>query len=149
MSEELFPPTPGGHVDTVRKQRQADQDQLDSINVITEHDNVTYEAIRVRDESPDIGTARTITLSSANPVLQLLPTDRSRRSAVILSVDNDIYLTQDQNIANSVYGAATNGQAFYLSKGLVLTVANQGELYAACTTTATSSRVSVLVSKDS
>ncbi len=127
MNEELFLPKPGSAVDTVRKQNAANAMQLSSPDVIAEHENVSYEAIRVQMQEPDIGTARTITLSSANPVLPLLPVDRTRRSAIVVAVDNDVYITQDQNIANTVQGAATNGQAFYLPKGVVLPVDNQGE----------------------
>lgn len=148
--EELFPPRPGGKVDTALKQQQVAQEQIDSVlNVVTEHEHVDYQAIRVLPETPDIGTARTVTLSSANPVLMVLPNDAKRRSAVIIAVDNDIYLTNDQNVASNVQGAATNGQAFYLPKGIYVPVDNSGELYAACTTTSSSSRVSVLVNKDS
>ena len=147
--EELFPPRPGGMVDTIRKQREADAGQLANADVVAEQDNVSYEAIRVTTQGPDIGTARTVTLSAANPVLPLLPADRTRSSAVIIAVDNDVYISQDQNTANTVYGAATNGQAFYLPKGVSITIDNQGDYWAACTTTGTASRVSVLVSKNS
>jgi hypothetical protein len=144
MSE--IQPRPGGMVDTARQQAaQAQPEQT-----VTNADGpVSYQAVRVREEPPDLGTARTVTLSAANPVLTVLYADRQRRSAVIVAVDNDIYLSTDQGAANQVAGGASAEIVFYLPKGLPLPVANQAQLWAAATTTATSSRVSVLVSQDS
>ena len=149
--EEMFPPRPGGMVATARKQRQAEQDQLDRYNAQAEAPvaGTDYGAVRVRTEAPDTGTARTVTLSPSYPVARVLPADPGRRSAVLLAVDNDVYITGSQGLANDVAGGADAIQVFYLPAGIGIPVDNQGEYWAAATTTATSTRISVLISRDS
>lgn len=145
-AEELHPPKPGGMVDTVRRQKQAEQDQAAAIPVVA--DEHGYPAVRVRLEQPAAGIARTITLSSANPSAQLLPRDLTRRSAVILAVDNDVWLSYSQGTAQDLSGTSGAGSAFYLPAGIAIPVDGQAQLWASPTTTATSSRVSVIVAKD-
>lgn len=147
MSSEQFPPRPGGLVDSHRKAQAA---QTPAPSTVTVPDGpVTYDAVRVRPEPPDLGTARTITLSEANPVLPLLGHDAQRRSAVVVAVDNDIYLATDQGLAQQASGTTTAEGAMYLPAGIAIPVDTQAQVWAACTTTATSSRVSVLITKDS
>lgn len=148
MSEELFPPRPGGLVDSARRTAAPAADSLE-IEVPGTDGPVPYAAVRVRPEPPDLGTARTITLGPANPVLRLLGRDGQRRGAVVLAVDNDVYLSNDHGLARDVAGGTAAEGVFYLPAGIAVPVDFQGELWAACTTTATSSRVSVLVTKDS
>jgi len=143
---ELFPPRPGGLVDSARR---GDGQQQPAETVTVTDGPADYEAVRVRPEAPDIGTARTITLSAANTVLQLLGQDAQRRSAVALAVDNDVYLATDLGLAQQVAGGASAEGAFYLPKGIPMPIGSQGQYWAACTTSAANSRVSVLVNKDS
>jgi hypothetical protein len=151
LAEELFPPRPGGMVDTARKRAQAESDQLDAYNdqagaPVPASD---YTAVRVRPESADSGTIRTITLSSQYPVARLLPADPGRRSAVILAIDSDVYVTGSQGLANDVSGSATSGQVGYFPAGVGLPIDNQAEWWVAATTTATLTRVTVIVNRDS
>ncbi|HEX5494522.1 MAG TPA: hypothetical protein VFX70_08135 [Mycobacteriales bacterium] len=152
--EELFPPKPGGMVDTVRRQRQAEADQL-AAYAVTEPGETgpgggLYEAIRVRPQAPDTGIPKTITLSEAYPVAQLLPADPQRRVAIVLAIDNDVYLTKAQGPAADAAGSATSGgPLFYLPKGIVIPISDQDKYWVAATTTSSTSRVSVLVSRDS
>lgn len=145
--DEQFPPRPGGMVDTARKTAAAPQDAADT--VADDNGPVAYSAVRVRPEPPDAGTARTITLSAASPVQRLLPQDAQRRSAVILAVDSDVYLSANQGAAEDAQGSTTATGVFYLPAGIAIPVNTQATLWAACTTTATSSRVSVLITRDS
>lgn len=142
---EAFPPRPGGLVDSAR--------QPDPNPVITPPSVVTdptpYPAVRVRVEAPDLATARTITLGANNPVLRLLPRDAQRRSAVILAVDNDVYLSNNEGAARDAEGSKTSEGAFYLLQGLGIPLDTQGEIWVSATTVATTSRVSVFVSLDS
>lgn len=147
MSEELFPPRPGGLVDSARR-AAGDRDAQAPAVTVTDGPR-PYEAVRVRPETPDLGTARTITLSSANQVLQLLGQDSQRRSCVVLAVDNDVYLATDQGVAYQAAGGTSAEGAFYLPAGIAVPVDTQAQVFAACTTTGTSSRVSVLITKDS
>ena len=107
-----------------------------------------FTAVPVRNESPAQGNARCISLSAANPVLLLLPQDPRRRSAILLAPDNDVYLASSPELAQTAQGSASSGQAFYLPAGVPVPVVNKAALWAAATTTASTSRVSVLISKD-
>lgn len=145
MSDELFPPRPGGLVDSAR--RQAAEPLPQTADTLA--GPVPYTAVRVRPEPPGLGTARTVTLSSANPVLPLLGQDGQRRDCIVIAVDNDVWLATDQGLAQQVAGGGSAEGAFYLPAGIGLPLTFQGQLWTACTTTATSSRVSVLITKDS
>lgn len=107
-------------------------------------------AIPVRDEAPALAVARCVTLSASNPVKLALPQDPRRRSAVLLAVDNDVYIAASKELgeeaANS--GGATSEYAFYLPAGIGIPVVSKAALWAAVTTTSTSSRLSVLINKD-
>lgn len=105
-------------------------------------------AVNVRPETPALGTARCVTLSASNPWLMVLPQDPMRREATLLAVDNDVYVTTSREVAMEIAGAATGVDAFYLPKGIPLPFAAKSAFWVACTTTNTSSRVSVMVAKD-
>jgi hypothetical protein len=105
-------------------------------------------AVPVRDETPAQGNGGVIVLSNANPVLQLLPQDPRRRGAVVLAVDNDVYLSHSRDLAAFAQGTTTGTQATYLPAGIAVPISSKNAWYAAATTLATNSRVSVLVFKD-
>jgi hypothetical protein len=149
--EELFPPKRGGMVDTARQQQAAESAQLAALPDASQADSVGgYPAVRVRDEQPDLGIPRTFTLSSANPAAQLLPADPGRRSAIILAVDNDVYIGNSLGNVQNVSGGATGaGSVCYLPAGTPIPILNTAAWYVAITTSSGNSRVSVLISKDS
>lgn len=107
-----------------------------------------FPAIPVRNESPALGVDRCVALSAANPVRMLLPQDPRRRNAMILAVDNDVYICSSLELAQAVQGLTTASDGFYLPKGIVVPITNKAAHWVAATTTASTSRVSVLVSKD-
>ncbi len=148
--EELFPPVRGGAVEQARQKAAAEQAQAERAIPLTHEDAGEYAAVRVRDEQPDLGIPRTFTLSSANPTTQLLPADPGRRSAVILAVDNDVYIGNSLgNVQNVSGGAAGAGSVFYLPAGTPIPILNTAAWYVSITTSSGNSRVSVLISKDS
>jgi hypothetical protein len=105
-------------------------------------------AVPVRDESPAQGNGNVVTLSVANPMLQLLPQDPRRRLAVVLAVDNDVYLSHSRDLAAFAQGVNTGTQAAYLPAGIGIPIHSKNAWYVAATNTTTSSRVTVLVYKD-
>jgi hypothetical protein len=105
-------------------------------------------AVPVRDEAPAQSIARCVTLGANNPVLPLLPQDPRRRGAVVLAVDNDVYIAGSADLAQAAQGSTSSEHAFYLPAGIGIPVAAKGALWVAVTTTATLSRVSVLIAKD-
>lgn len=98
--------------------------------------------------SPAMGYAQSILLGSANQVLRLLPQDPLRRNALILAVDNDVYLCSSKETAQSAAATTTSSAGFYLPKAILMAVPSKGAVWAACTTTASTSRISVFVSRD-
>jgi hypothetical protein len=150
-AEDLFPPKPGGLVDRHRKRKAAEEaareDGSDTTTETTGRNKV--RAVRTAAEAPNLSGVSTVLLTAAQPVRRLLPRDENRRSAVVLAVDNDVYVTTDPGMAINVAGAATNTGPFYLPAGIAIPIDSQAEFYAACTTTATSSRISVLVNRES
>jgi hypothetical protein len=99
--------------------------------------------------TPEMGLARCVTLNSNNQWLELVPRNPKRRNAVVLAVDNDVYLCSSREIAAQVAGSATSGLAFYLPKSIAVPILSQAPYWVACTTTASNSRVSVMVNDDS
>lgn len=104
--------------------------------------------VTVRDLAPELGTAQMVVLNANNTVREILPRDPNRRSAIVLAVDNDVFICSSREVASNVAGTTTATFGFYLPKGIVIPVANRGAFWAAATTTASNSRVSVLVNKD-
>jgi hypothetical protein len=105
--------------------------------------------VSVRNETPALGMAYCVTLSSTNEYLQLVPRDPSRRNAVVLPVDNDVYICSSREVAAQVAGSTTSTLGSYFPKGIAVPIDSRSPYWVACTTTASTSRVSVLVSKDS
>jgi len=107
-----------------------------------------FPAIAVRKEVPALNTARMVPLGANNLVLPLLPQDPRRHRAVILAIDNAVWVCNSEDIAWQVQGTTTTGtQAFYLPTSTPLEVKSQGALWVSSTTSSTS-RVSVLIEKD-
>jgi hypothetical protein len=150
-AEELFPPKPGGLVDRHRR-RKAEEEaarEAGATGDVAELGRNKVRAVRTVVEAGDLGGTPSVNLTAAKPVARLLPRDSHRRSAVILAIDNDVYLTTDEGLAWNLQGNATGTQGFYLPKGTPVPISNTAEWWAAATTTATSSRVSVIVNRES
>jgi hypothetical protein len=104
--------------------------------------------VSVRMDAPEIGYPQSISLSSTNQYGLLLPQDPLRRNALVLAVDNDIYLCATKEAAQAVAGGSTSSGVFYLPKTILMAVPSKSQVWAACTTTSGNSRVSVFVSRD-
>lgn len=107
-----------------------------------------FDTVSVRNETPALGRGFCVALSSANTYLELVPRDPNRRSAYVLAVDNDVYICSSREVAAQVAGGATSNLAFYLPKSVVVPIDSKAPYWVACTTTGSTSRVSVLVNKD-
>ena len=144
--EAVFRPRPGGKIDAARRQRDAES--LADLPVGQQDYLVKGKPVAVDSLPPEIGGARTVTLGANNTALPLLPRDTTRRSAVILAVDNDVYLSADpgQAMTAAASGGATAEGVFYLPKSIAVPWQSTDQLWAAATTTGTDSRVSVMAS---
>lgn len=141
-TEAILRPRPGGKIEAARLQREAES--LADEPVAQQDYLVKGRPVAVDVLAPNTGIAVTVTLTANNPVLPLLPRDTTRRSAVVLAVDNPVYIAVDANLAKQAEGSATSTQAFYLPVGVPVPVSNTAELWASATTTESSSRVSVM-----
>jgi len=141
--EHALRPRAGGKIDTARRMAEAHSDK--DLPVAQTDTLIKGKPVAVDSLLPENGGAITVTLSAANPVLPLLPRDTTRRSAILLAVDNDVYLSTLPGAATAA--AATGGASaqgvFYLPKGVGVPWLSAAPLWAAATTTATPSRISV------
>lgn len=131
--------------------RAAKYQSQEQVQMATGDENALPEpipAINVRPETPALGTARCVTLSANNPWLMALPQDPMRRDAVLLAVDNDVYVTTSREVAMEIAGGNAGVDAFYLPAGIGIPFSAKCAYWVAATTTSTSSRVSVSVTKD-
>jgi hypothetical protein len=108
-------------------------------------------AVPVRDESPALGSWQSVSLSTVNPVKQLLPQDPRRRKAVILS-DAQVVICTTREEAQAATGASATGglPGFVLAAGIPIPVSNKAACYVTYAGSAPSGvvHVSVLVEKD-
>jgi hypothetical protein len=144
--EGLFPPRPGGMVDTVRKQRQAEQDQAAALDEPAPSPRLD---VPVDVIPPDLMTAKTIvvTTGTSQAVCQLLGADPQRRRAVVIALDEPVVIAGSvagaDDSRNAVTGAGLSAGGFTLPVGVPVVIWNRGAVWAAATSS-TASRVSVL-----
>lgn len=149
-AQQPYQPVPGGMVDTARRAKAAAAEHARTGMTASGDAPPAAGPVPVRESLGDIGSARILTLAANQTQRQLLPADPRRRSAVILAVDNDVWITPDEGTASGIAGSATaTSGGFYLPKGTPIPVVSTAEFWVACTTTASTSRVSVLYSRDS
>lgn len=117
-------------------------------------DAETPYVVQMRNDMPEETIPRTLLLGAGNPLLPALPRDMRRRRAVILAIDNDVVLCETKDLAQAVATLVAGGAAattlsmgFYLSKGVAIALESRDWMFAAATTTASNSRVSVVVER--
>lgn len=110
--------------------------------------------VATRSDMPEETIPRTLVLGASNPYLAALPRDMRRRRAVIVAIDNDVILAESKELAQAVATLVAGGTAaaalstgFYLPKGVALPLESRDWMFAAATTTASTSRVSVVVER--
>lgn len=148
MSEEKFPPRPGGMVEQARAQ------QAQSIPETVEDTRIGYEAIRVDTGTTEVFSAQTYVISTTlNPSLRVLGHDANRQRAVIMTLDQPIVVATSQAAAqdnrNVNAGTSGNGAGGFVlplasssNPSTPLVVNGSGEVWIAATSSSTT-RVSV------
>lgn len=134
--------------DTFAHKKELHAEPAQEITTLQEAEQVLEMVTLPVKDTADQGIPRTVALSGSNPFRPLLPQDPSRRRAVVLAADNDVWICSSLEIAQAVAGTATGSDAFYLPKGIAVDIRNHSACWVAATTTSTGSRVSVLVEKD-
>lgn len=147
-AEVLFPPKPGGMVDTARKRAQAEADQLDALSATAAPILKSKVDVAVQDHAAELSRARTFSVSTGNgnPIVELLGRDENRRNAVIMTLDEPVVISFAQQAAedprNAVNAAGLSANGFVLPVNVPVTLPTKSVIY--CTaTSATASRVSV------
>lgn len=154
-AEEKYPPKPGGMVDTVRKQRQAEQDQAAQASAGSVGEP-SYEAVKVDVLEPEVIGARTLSVStSLNSVQRILGADPNRKRAVVMTLDEPIVVCNSQTSAsdnrNATNAAGQSAGGFVLLpvssaatgySPVSLEIRSRGEVWVAATSS-TATRVSV------
>ena len=146
--EELFPPKPGGMVDTARKQAQAEAGQLAALGEAEAAPGRQRFDVPVADRAAELARARTFSVSTTggNPVVELLGRDENRRNAVVMTLDEPVVISfasrpRRTRATRSTRPALANG--FVLPVNVPVTVNARGVIY--CTaTSSTATRVSVM-----
>lgn len=149
IEEEVFPPRPGGKVDSARRDRLRDEAYQEYVKGQEKDSERPRPVMKYQPTVADTGSAVTVTLSSVSPSQMILPRDFDRRNAVVLAVANDVWLSTSPGMAADIAGQSASGGAFYLPAGVPVPVTSTAPLWAAATTTATATRVSVMIAKDS
>jgi hypothetical protein len=143
--EHVLKPRPGGKTDTAR--RMADAHPYKDLPVADTDTLIKGKPVAVDSLQAEAGLATMVVLSSANPMLPLVPRDTTRRSTVLLAVDNDVYIATkpgDATAAAASDGTAFEGTVGYLPAGIPVPWPSTAPLWAAATTTAAPSRITVL-----
>jgi hypothetical protein len=146
-AEDLFPPVPGGMVDTARRKAAADAAQLQELGPPA--DPRVKVDVPVMDKGAELGRARTYSLSTSsvvNPV-ELLGRDEDRRYAAIMTLDEPVVISFSEQAAqdsrNAVNAAGLSANGFVLPVGVLIPVSYTGVIW--CTATSgTATRISVM-----
>jgi hypothetical protein len=120
--EDLFPPRPGGMVDSARKAAQTAADAIPGSDDVEAADG-DYSAIRVVPQAADTFTARSVNVPAGGTSM-LLPEDLNRKRATILVSTSSATVVLSQSRGN-----ADNGVGFTLPAGVPLPVEAKGMLY--------------------
>jgi hypothetical protein len=149
---DLFIPHPGSRTDAVGTAMRH-EDPGDHLPLNRGREMPDF-AVATRQDMPEECVPRTLQLSANNPYLPILPRDMRRRRAVIIPVTNDVVLTETKEGAQAVAAlvagggtASTYGNGAYVPKGTVYVIESRDWMFAAITTTSTSSPVSVTVER--
>lgn len=149
--EELFPPVPGGMVDTVRRQHADAQAHTSKLGGLPSLESWSgrYAAIRVREMGAELARARTFAISTANnnPIVEALGQDINRKYAVIMTLDEPVVIAFSVQAAddprNPVNAAGLEANGFVLPVNVPVPFTYQGGIWLVATS-ATATRVSVM-----
>jgi hypothetical protein len=144
MTDWPFTAHPGSRMDATAS-AAAQETPSEEISAVT---GEPVPVVAVAEQPPALGRGYVVVLSDSNPVLPLLPQDPNRRSAIVLAIDSDVYICASRDDAAAAAGGTSGTSAFYLPAGIAVPVQNRAAWYAAATTTAAGSRISVMISLD-
>lgn len=147
MSEELFPPKPGGMVDSTRQAAQATPEVRQEL---TDFDGSAYDPVKVQLRQPEVASSGALVVSTGaggTAVLRVIGEDGQRYHAVVMTLDQPVVVcfsrtaAEDPRNAGNVAGASAGG--FVLPVNVPLPLNGTSEVWVAATSS-TATRVSFL-----
>ena len=138
---------PGGMFDMVSQhQEQVTPDVPIPVN---DPEPVGGLVVPVRQDNPEEAIPRTLQLSGTNPFGMLLPRDMQRRRAVIMPQGNDVWLCESREMASQANASAvaTFSLGAYIPKGTVIALESRDQLWAAVSTTSSTTSIAVIVER--
>lgn len=145
--EHAYPPKAGGMVDKARQRTAAEQAQADAAVAATVPDNVKID-VPVMERGTELARARTFSVvTGVNQAVELLGRDPNRRYAVIMTLDQPVVISFNEQSAkdpqNAVNAAGLPANGFVLPVNVPVPVNSAAVIW--CTaTSATPTRVSVM-----
>lgn len=138
-----------------KRPREAPENKADDLNaplVQDAEERLAFEPVKVQTISEPVEKiiCSTVVLSSVQPTAILLPRDPEREAADILAVDNAVVIAATQAQAGAAQNTVTDTpqpSGAWIPVGTRYTIRATGVVWAGITTTATNSRVSVVVYK--
>lgn len=147
--EELFPPRPGGKVDTARKdllRQQAYQEYVEG-QTKTDQPGRGKPIMRHETVAAPVGGGQTFAISTTSlPFIQVAGFDATRKRAVIMTLDEPVVLSTSNAQAgdprNAANAAGLSAGGFVLPVNVPFTSESASEIWAVATSS-TATRVSV------
>jgi len=147
MSEldELFPPRPGGLVDSARKQAAA---ATPADEPGEDFDGSRYNPVKVQVRVPEIASAGTVVVSTGGTAVQrIIGTDGERARTILTALDEDVVITFSRVAAddprNAETAAGKSAGGYVLAAGAQITLDTVSEIFVTATS-ATAGRVSFI-----
>jgi hypothetical protein len=119
--------------------------QSDLVSVQPDMQPVPVDSVR-----PNTGVYNTVVIQPG-AIRELLPQDPTRRTAFLMSIDQDIVLAANKDLAGNAQNQVASVPypvGGYLPKLTLLPLTNRGLLWAANTSTSVATRVTVIVERD-
>jgi hypothetical protein len=143
-SEDLFPPRPGGWVDTARRERAGQARAVPDEGPLEQAD--AYDPVRTIGVRPDVLGASTVSVAAGlNPVIRVLGADANRHRAVLLTLDEPVVvavsMAQAGDPRNASNAAGQSAGGLVLPVNVPLVIEGTAEVWAAATSS-TPTRVS-------
>ena len=136
--ETLYPPRPGGMVESARAQAAAESDQLQKILDYLPEPKVKID-VPVMDRGAEFARARTFSIATGanNSTIELLGEDIDRKYAVLMTLDEPIVISFSEQAAddprNAVNAAGLSANGFVLPVNVAIPVSYKGVIWGVAT----------------
>lgn len=145
---ELFPPRPGGLVDTARKAAADAERAAEAMAGVPDFAGARFDPVKVQLRVPEIASASTVVIAAAagyNRVQRLVGEDGQRFRVTVMTLDQPVVLCFSRTAAddprNAVNAAGLPAGGFVVPVNVPVTLETSAQVWAAASS-ATATRVS-------